>query len=117
MAMSHCSVGNAPPFFIMHHTPFTSALTATLSFFQIEEVVDYYSPKACGRYDVRLKRPLVCSECRGWFDGPFTSTGQVATRMCRSVATHSMAAAPSFTARHWVALSPPRPQGPMIPSG
>ena len=44
-------------------------------FLQIEQVVEYYSPKACGHYDVRLKRPLRCSECRGWFDGPLTCTG------------------------------------------
>ena len=37
---------------------------------QIEEIVTYFSPKTCeGPYNVKLKRPLRCSECRGWFEG------------------------------------------------
>ena len=38
-------------------------------FLQIDEVREYYIPKKSGSHRLGMKAPLICSFCRGWFEG------------------------------------------------
>ena len=38
-------------------------------FWQIDEIKDFYVPKPAVRFCVKMKRPLVCAACRGFFEG------------------------------------------------